>query len=118
MPYKFDEKQSISDQKQSNQSAQHEFIFKMYRTVQYRKKTADYVQYNNQLITLYKDLTVNIVSVLSKNSPWDNTAQFLEFLLHNQLTAYCKQTAATKIQMTEIFVLYSNIITSYIILAK
>ena len=40
----------------------------MYRIVQYSNKTADYVQYNNQLISLYKDFTVSIVSVLSKNS--------------------------------------------------
>ena len=46
MPYKFDEEQSMSDQKQSNQSAEHDFNFRIYRTVQYTKKTADYVQYN------------------------------------------------------------------------
>ena len=51
--------------------------FKMYRTVQYSKKTAEYVQYNNQLITLYKDLTVNIVSVLSKNSKREEAGRVL-----------------------------------------
>ena len=46
----------------------------MYRTVQYY---ADYVQYNNQLITLYKDLTVNIVSVHSKNSKREEAGRVL-----------------------------------------
>jgi len=51
--------------------------FKMYRTVQYSNKTADYVQYNNQLISLYKDFTVNIVSVLSKNSKREEAGRVL-----------------------------------------
>ena len=51
--------------------------YKMYRTVQYSNKTADYVQYNNQLITLYKDFTVNIVSVLSKNSKREEAGRVL-----------------------------------------
>ena len=49
----------------------------MYRTVQYSNKTADYVQYNNQLISLYKDFTVNIVSVLSKNSKREEAGRVL-----------------------------------------
>jgi len=51
--------------------------YKMYRTVQYSNKTADYVQYNNQLISLYKDFTVNIVSVLSKNSKREEAGRVL-----------------------------------------
>ena len=31
------------------------------RTVQYSKKSADYVQNNNQLISLYKDFTLKTI---------------------------------------------------------